>query len=548
MNTLRCQCTTLTPIPVILNHSRKIHKRKTSLLDYPFQRFYLCIAYTYKNSIFVTETDYPYQKFAVALRCTKKDSCAISLSLENGCDACGLDKSHNLEKVHGENREKNFWGAVGLIVGTAVGPGMLGLPAATIKSGPVPSTFALIFSWLYVISSIILVAELSFAVMKEDSVAEVSFTSLARKTLGNNIGTFVALVYGSLSFSLLVACVSGIGGIVSQSFPWLNPIIANGLFPCMVGVVLLLFPFKAIDAANRFLCIMMLFSIIALVGIGSLVGRTNILISFSYASWEVSSVLPAIPVSVLTLGFHVITPFICQIAGNTVHEARKAILFGGTIPFLMVLSWNIIVLGLAGTNSASTTEDPISLLLSVNPSALSAVQVFAFSALATSLIGYAVSFPKQVADTLELIFGNSTSRQKKSQESQAFQNEVGKIGQITFTYGHDLGTAGKISYSGLNFYSASEVISASVWKLLRSFVMPIVLGLPVLIASLFPSAFSRALEYAGMYANCFLFGILPPVMTHIYQRQKKVRLTILPGGDVGLFLLFSIAVILAIWH
>lgn len=549
MNILTYQYATSTLNAPVFRFSRNIQNLKLSLLDYTNPRFYPCMSQAHKNPIFVWHTDYSCRQFALAVRCKNQNNSTICVSLENGgYDACALEKSYSLEKVHQETPEKNFWGAVGLIVGTAVGPGMLGLPAATLKSGPVPSTFALILSWLYVISSVILVAELSFAVMKQDSVAEVSFTGLARKTLGSSLGTFVALVYASLSFSLLVACVSGIGAIVSQCFPWLNPIIANGLFPSMVGLTLWLFPFKAIDSANRFLCIMMLFSIIALVGIGFLVGRNNILVSFVYASWEISLVLPAIPIAVLTLGFHVITPFICKIAGNTIHDARKAILFGGTIPLLMVLSWNTIVLGLAGTNNTSSIKDPISLLLSVNPSALSAVQAFAFSALATSLIGYAVSFPKQLADTLEFIFAKSNSRQMRSQGPQGFQNEVGKIGQMTFTYAQGPGNAGRISYSGLNVHSGSKFNSACVWNSLRRFVMPFVLGLPVLIAALFPSTFSRALDYAGIYANCFLFGVLPPVMMHVYQQQTKRRITILPGGNFGLLVLFSIAVVLSIRH
>ncbi|KAK1349804.1 hypothetical protein POM88_054767 [Heracleum sosnowskyi] len=76
------------------------------------------------------------------------------------------------------------------------------------------------------------------------------------------------------------------------------------------------------------------------------------------------------PVTVLTLGFYVITPCICKIAGNTVQEARKVFLFGGFVPLVMVLSWNLIVLVLTEPSQASISKDPISLMLSVNPSAL----------------------------------------------------------------------------------------------------------------------------------------------------------------------------------
>ncbi|KAM3395429.1 hypothetical protein P3S68_004435 [Capsicum galapagoense] len=271
------------------------------------------------------------------------------LAVSSNVDEVSIFESYKVQ-------EKSFWGAVG--------PGILGLPVATIKSGPLPSTISLLLTWVYIISSIILVAKLSFAAMEEDGVVEVSFTSLATKALGSKLGSLVALIYGSLTFALLVACVSGIGSIISLWFPKINHVLASGLFPSLVGIVLCLLPFNVIDVANRFLCITMLFSITTLVEIGIVVGRMSILGSFGFSSWRFSSVLPAILVVVLKMGFHVITPFICKLTGNTVHDARKAIIIGGTIPLVMVMSWNLIILGLSGHNASLVSNDPISLLLS----------------------------------------------------------------------------------------------------------------------------------------------------------------------------------------
>ncbi|CAH8264584.1 unnamed protein product [Arabidopsis lyrata] len=439
-----------------------------------------------------------------------------------------LQKIDDLEITHETKKEKSFWAAVSLIIGTAVGPGMLGLPAATIRSGSIPSTIALLCSWVYVISSILLVAELSFAAMEEDNAAEVSFTGLATKSFGNKFGVFVAFVYASLSFSLMVACVSGIGSIVSQWFPYMNPLLANAIFPLVSGVLIGFFPFDAIDFTNRGLCFLMLFSITSLVAIGLSVARSNVLASFGQSCWKVSTVLPAVPVMVLTLGFHVITPFICNLAGDSVSDARRAILVGGVVPLAMVLSWNLIVLGLAKITVPavpSSSIDPISLLLSVNPSALSAVQGFAFSALATSLIGYAVSFPKQLLDTWKLV-------SKKS-------NGNGRLGSVSFSSKEgNKRTNGRASYSEPP--RARDGFEAVV--------MLFVLGVPALIATFFPSTFSRALDFAGVYANCFLFGVLPPAMAYIQQSRNKLRSWVLPGGNFTLLILFVIAIILGIWH
>ncbi|KAF5473676.1 hypothetical protein F2P56_005649 [Juglans regia] len=494
--------------------------------------------------------------FSRIARCTTCNGLALpAIPVNNDAksDADNLTEHHKSQGVQEGTGEKNFWGAVSLIIGTAVGPGMLGLPAATISSGPFPSTIVILLSWVYVVSSIILVAELSFAAMEEDGVEEVSFTGLAAKAVGSRFGAFVALVYVSLCFSLLVACVSGIGSLVSQWFPWMNLVMAHALFPLAVGTLVLFFPFKAIDAANRVLCLAMLLSITSLVIVGLSMAKTKILGSFAYASWGFSSILPAIPVTVLTLGFHVITPFICKIAGNTVHEARKAILVGGAVPLIMVLSWNLIVLGLAGVNRAASRENPISLLLSVNPSASPAIQCFAFSALATSLIGYAVSFPKQLLDTLDLIFGNISSAKQITARSQmgSSVDGIGRVGFVVFSGRPNIGNAGEVFYTDSRCRAASKATLKSAIDgshSLKIFLITIILGAPVLIASFFRSTFSRAIDFAGVYANCFLFGILPPAMAYIYQSRKKIRSSILPGGDVTLLLLLCIAVILGIWH
>uniref|UniRef100_A0A0D9WWW4 Amino acid transporter transmembrane domain-containing protein n=1 Tax=Leersia perrieri TaxID=77586 RepID=A0A0D9WWW4_9ORYZ len=398
-----------------------------------------------------------------------------------------------------KEKKKSFWGAVSLIVGTAVGPGMLGLPSATIRSGMVPSTAAIVLSWVYVLSSIVLVAELTFAAMEDGGVGEVSFTGIASNTLGASLGTAVAVVYAALSFALLVACVAGIGSLASQLFPAADPVLANAVFPCFAGALIAFFPFEAVDGANRALCGLMLVSIAALVVTGVSVGRSSMVRSLGFACWRPAAILPAIPVTVLTLGFHVITPFICKIVGDSVYDARRAILIGGAVPLAMVLSWNAVILGLAGSSGSAGFDDPIKLLLSVNPAALPAVRGFAFAALATSLIGYAVSFPKQLADTMELIV------QRFSQK--------GGIGQISeSSSGH--GRNGAVL----------------TW---------IVLIIPIVIASFFSAAFSKALDFAGVYANCFLFGILPPVMAWIHRLQKRKRSydsceDILPGGNAVL--------------
>ncbi|TKY46211.1 amino acid transmembrane transport [Spatholobus suberectus] len=394
-----------------------------------------------------------------------------------------IDNNSSKNQVpDGTSKGKSFWGAVGLIIGAAVGPGLLGLPALTIKSGPFPSTIIILVCWLYCISSIIIVAELCFDSMEEDKVEEVSFTSLATKTLGSGFGAFVAVVYSSLCFSLLVACVAGIGSIFSPWFPGLNVLVVHALFPLLVGILLVFFPFRTIDVANRLVCFLMLFSITGLVAIGISVSRANIISSFALASWKLSSILPIIPVAVLTLGFHVITLFICKVAGNTVDEARKAILIGGAIPLVMLL------------------------------------------------------------DTLELVSGKAKACE---------HNSSGRVGLAPYSGGSCIGNSGKVYFRGsrnVTTIGSKMRSNEQTWGPIKVLVTLSLLGFSVLIASFFRSTFSRALDFAGVYANCFLFGIIPPVMAYMQQSKKKIRSSIIPGGNGTLLLLFIISLILGIWH
>lgn len=399
--------------------------------------------------------------------------------------------------------------AVGLIMGTAVGPGILGLPAATLHAGLIPSTVTIVVVWAYVMASILLVAELSYAVMAEQGVAEVSFTGLAVRTLGHSAGRVVALVYAFLNYALLVACVAGLHSILVHWLP-LHPALVCILSPGVVAFMLAFTSFQAVDILNRALCGLMIASITGLIGIGVSVGRDFWLGSIGSGTWSFTALSPAIPVIVLTLGFHVITPVVCQVVGGRPQEARKAILCGGAVPLSMVLAWNAVIVGLAQSRAESAAVasfDPIKLLLSLSSTAAPVVQAFAFAALGTTLIGYALSFPRQLIDTVNL-FGIHPH----AEESLMITEEEP---------------------------SHSRKMTALL----------LAMAPPVAVAMTSPTAFASALDFAGLYANCFLFGVLPPIMAWVYRYQQprsdqERHPELLPGGRILLMVLLLIAVYL----
>lgn len=114
-------------------------------------------------------------------------------------------------------------------------------------------------------------------------------------------------------------------------------------FAALVGGAVLAAPFPVLDASNRALCALMLLSLAALTSFG--LPHLALGPALQRTAWR--KVLPAVPVMVLTLGFHVITPLICSVLGGRIAKIRQAILVGGAVPLVMVLAWNTTVLGLA---------------------------------------------------------------------------------------------------------------------------------------------------------------------------------------------------------
>ena len=365
--------------------------------------------------------------------------------------------------------------------------------------------------------------------MAEQGGGEVSFTGLAVRTLGNTTGRVVAVVYALLNYALLVACVAGLHSILACWLP-LPPAIVCILSPAVVVSMLAFTSFEAVDGLNRALCGLMLTAIAILVGIGIYFGRNLSLASSSVSSaiWSPSASLRALPVIVLTLGFHVITPLVCKVVGGKPRAARKAILRGGAVPLAMVLAWNAVILSLHSSSGASSSMsiDPIKLLLSMSSMAAPAVQAFAFSALGTTLIGYALSFPKQLMDTSALFLKSS---QKKNSNSSLEKNKVEE----------------EVEENGNESYSR------------RMLALGLAVGPPVAMAMTSPTAFASALNFAGVYANCFLFGVLPPIMAWVYRYSKPetgnrtsqkspTTTTLLPGGRVLLMLLLLVALFLGL--
>ena len=98
-------------------------------------------------------------------------------------------------------------GAATLVAGTAVGAGILALPAVCAPAGFTASAAALTAAAGFSIFTGLLVAEVCVNTMCElGSGSGVSIGSMARRTLGEGGAVAVSVTYAVLHYSLLVAC------------------------------------------------------------------------------------------------------------------------------------------------------------------------------------------------------------------------------------------------------------------------------------------------------------------------------------------------------
>ena len=98
-------------------------------------------------------------------------------------------------------------GAATLVAGTAVGAGILALPAVCAPAGFAASAPTLIAAAGFSIITGLLVAEVCVNTMCEIGTSSgVSLGSMARRTLGEAGATAVSITYAVLHYSLLVAC------------------------------------------------------------------------------------------------------------------------------------------------------------------------------------------------------------------------------------------------------------------------------------------------------------------------------------------------------
>lgn len=405
--------------------------------------------------------------------------------------------------------EGSVAGASLLFAGTAVGAGMLALPAETMSAGFVPTIFGLILCRIFTYVTSLIVLEASWLVSCED-ICEVEngedgggFLLIARKALGVPGEVITAALFWFLLTAIVVAYTSEGGQLISSILKEVAGVSiapsAGSLIFASFFAALAIYGTSKVDVINRLFVIGLVGSFVALVATGlPMVDASNL---FDRSDW--TSVYPTvISIGILAFGAQNVVPTLFRYLNNNPDRTRQAILYGTLMPLVLYTIWEAVFIGVIDQSTISGDKmDAINVLgQSGGHVVTDFVELFSICAIGSSMAGASVSLVDFFEDASKIF----TSTGKGDQQ---------------------------LSNSGMSS---------------RLFAAAIALAPPVILASAFPDVFLIALEEAGLLGGVSLYGLLPAIS--ILALRASNPNSIMPGrlsgGNTALFTLVGLSTVL----
>lgn len=385
-----------------------------------------------------------------------------------------------------------FGGAL-LVTGSCVGAGMLGLPIMTGLAGFYPSLLLFVVAALFMTFTALLLVE-----VQQEFSQPVNLSTMCGFSVGK-VGRFLCwITYLFLFYALLVAytALSGhhtsvlLEHFLSVDIPeWVGSLFFVILFGAVVyrGTT-------PVDLLNRFFMVFKILAYLGLIFVGSRYVDTNL-----YARMSWSYLLPAIPIMIISFGFHNMVPSLVKHFGNDSRKVVFSILWGVCLTLVINLFWQWVALGsipvwgknglMESYQNGVDAAQSMSKVLSV-PAVSIFSNALAFFAIMTSFLAQSMSLVHFLQDATQIKL---------------------KAGQESFS------------------------------------ITCLALLPPLVVAILGPNLFFSALNFAGGICAMLLFGLLPVWMCWVkrYQRGHTSGYMV-PGGKgvfatLFLFALFVVA-------
>lgn len=382
----------------------------------------------------------------------------------------------------------HVFGGTLLISGTMVGVGMLALPVATGEGGLLPAIIIYLVCWLFMLCTGLLLLEVC-SWMPKDS----NLITMSERLLGP-IGKDVCwIVYLFLFFTVMIAHIAGGGAIIAeisnQSIPvWISTLIYVGLFSPIVYLGT-----RWVDRLNMTLMLGVCVTYVLFI---SIAWRYIDFSNLHRVEWSKAWI--ALPILFTAFTYQVIIPTLMTYMERNVKKVRLAIILGTTIPLVVYLIWECLILGIVpaeGPNGliesarlGQTAVIPLKEFIG-SDTVIKIGKAFAFFTMTTSYIALSLAYLDFLADGLKI--------QKKGPKK--------------------------------------ALLCLAVF-------IP-----PTIVALTYSNIFITALSYAGGFSCAILFGLFPPLMVWIGRYVKKY--TYKPqlfGGKTFLIILICF-VLIELW-
>ncbi|PCI93102.1 amino acid transporter [Candidatus Aerophobetes bacterium] len=292
-----------------------------------------------------------------------------------------------------------------LIAGTCVGGGMLALPVETGPSGFFPSVLIMLISWAFMTTTGLLIIEANLW-MEEGA----HLMTMASKLLGKPGKWLTILLYLFMGYASLIAYNTAGASLLDSAFSDLFTkdlmrVEACILFALVFGTMIY-FGTRIIGIINTFLMVGMIIAYLVLM----INGTGNIHMSYlTHRKWSYS--FYSFPLLLATFSYQMMVPSITPYLKRDPRALKIAIVAGTTIPFVVYLTWQWIVLGSVplegkmGLLDAYRKGQPATESLRAfvkSPWISVSAQFFAFFALVTSYLGIALGLKDFLMDLFSL--------------------------------------------------------------------------------------------------------------------------------------------------
>lgn len=349
-------------------------------------------------------------------------------------------------------------GAVLLIAGCSIGTGMLGIPVVTGAAGFIPSVVLCCLAWAFMAATGLLLGKVTLSF----PVPETNLISMTQESLGRCGKWSAGILFTFLFYAVMVAYTIA-GGILIADFAFIFfgidiPTIWTSTFLVFLLFLAISSGLRLVDSVNRYLMGGLALCYLLLVIFG---GEHMQIERLVRRDWSAS--LIALPMLVISFGYHNLVPTLTHYLDKDARKLRKAILVGSALPLLVYIIWEAVIIGVipfTETGEWMHAKGQGEIITQVLARACESDKVvgitrgFAFFAIATSFLPVAFSFLDFLRDGFHV--GDTTKN--------------------------------------------------------RTLLGLVVLAPPLVIALTNPTIFLTALNYAGGCCALLLFAVLPALM------------------------------------